>query len=191
MSLKIRLSRGGAKKRPYYRVVVADSRKPRDGRYIERVGTYNPMVAKDHPDRLTLDQERVKYWLGVGAQPTDRVARFLGNLGMIEKPPIPEQTKQHLPRAKTLERQKEAEEAAKKAAEAPAEEKADEAPAENATAEEAPAEEAKADDDAAEEKADAKPEEKAEEKADDKAEGKADAKPEEKTGEEDKDKKDG
>ncbi len=160
MSLKIRLSRGGAKKRPYYRVVVADSRKPRDGRYIERVGTYNPMVAKDHPERLKLDDERIKYWLGVGAKPSDRVARFLGDLGMIEKPPIPEQTKQHLPRAKTLERQKEAEEAAKKAAEAPAEE----APAEEKAEEKA--DEAKTDD-----KADDKPEEKAEEKADE--EGKA------------------
>ena len=153
MSLKIRLSRGGAKKRPYYRVVVADSRKPRDGRYIERVGTYNPMVAKDHPERLKLDDERIKYWLGVGARPSDRVARFLGDLGMIDKPPIPEQTKQHLPRAKTLERQKEAEEKAK---EAKADDKADDKPEEKA-------DEAKTDD-----KADDKAEEKAEEKADDK-----------------------
>ena len=197
MSLKIRLSRGGAKKRPYYRVVVADSRKPRDGRYIERVGTYNPMVAKDHPERLKLDDERIKYWLGVGAKPSDRVARFLGDLGIIDKPPIPEQTKQHLPRAKTLERQKEAEEKAKKAAEAPVEEKAEEAPAddkpeekaEDEKAEEAPADdkpEEKADEAPAEEKAGDKPEEKAdeapaEEKADDKAKDKAkDDKPEEK-----------
>ena len=163
MSLKIRLSRGGAKKRPYYRVVVADSRKPRDGRYIERVGTYNPMVAKDHPERLKLDDERIKYWLGVGARPSDRVARFLGDLGMIDKPPIPEQTKQHLPRAKTLERQKEAEEKAKKAAESPVEEKTDETPADDKPEEKA--KEAKADD-----KADDKPEEKTDEaKTDDKA----------------------
>ncbi|MAF94635.1 MAG: 30S ribosomal protein S16 [Rhodospirillaceae bacterium] len=180
MSLKIRLSRGGAKKRPFYRVVVADSRKPRDGRFIERVGTYNPMLAKDHPERLKLNDERIKYWLGVGARPSDRVARFLGDLGVIEKPPIPEQTKQHLPRAKTLERRKEAEEAAKKAAEAPAEEapaddKAEEAPAEE-KAEDKPKE--KAEDD----KADDKPEEKAEDdKAEDKAkEAKAEDKPEEK-----------
>ncbi|MCH7833440.1 MAG: 30S ribosomal protein S16 [Proteobacteria bacterium] len=178
MSLKIRLSRGGAKKRPYYRVVVADSRKPRDGRYIERVGTYNPMVAKDHPERLKLDDERIKYWLGVGAKPSDRVARFLGDLGIIDKPPIPEQTKQHLPRAKTLERQKEAEEKAKKAAEAPVEEKAEEAPADDKPEE-------KAEDDKAEDK----PEEKAEDdKAEDKPEEKAD---EAKADEEDKDKKDG
>ena len=175
MSLKIRLSRGGAKKRPYYRVVVADSRKPRDGRYIERVGTYNPMVAKDHPERLKLDDERIKYWLGVGARPSDRVARFLGDLGMIDKPPVPEQTKQHLPRAKTLERQKEAEEKAKKAAESPVEEKTDETPADDKPEEKT--DEAKTDD-----KADDTPEEKAE---DDKADEKADDK------EDKKDKKDG
>ena len=174
MSLKIRLSRGGAKKRPYYRVVVADSRKPRDGRYIERVGTYNPMVAKDHPERLKLDDERIKYWLGVGAKPSDRVARFLGDLGMIDKPPVPEQTKQHLPRAKTLERQKEAEEKAKKAAESPVEEKTDEAPADDKANDkpEEKADEAKTDD-----KADDTPEEKAE---DDKADEKANDTPEEK-----------
>ena len=192
MSLKIRLSRGGAKKRPYYRVVVADSRKPRDGRYIERVGTYNPMVAKDHPERLKLDDERIKYWLGVGARPSDRVARFLGDLGMIDKPPIPEQTKQHLPRAKTLERQKEAEEKAKKAAESPVEEKTDEAPADDKPEEKA--KEAKADD-----KADDKPGEKVDEaktdaKADDTPEEKAeDDKADEKADDKDdkKDKKDG
>ena len=183
MSLKIRLSRGGAKKRPYYRVVVADSRKPRDGRYIERVGTYNPMVAKDHPERLKLNDERIKYWLGVGARPSDRVARFLGDLGMIDKPPIPEQTKQHLPRAKTLERQKEAEEKAKKAAESPVEEKTDEAPADDKSEEKV--DEAKTDakaDDTPEEKtneapADDKPEEKVDEaKTDAKADDKDDKK---------------
>ena len=192
MSLKIRLSRGGAKKRPYYRVVVADSRKPRDGRYIERVGTYNPMVAKDHPERLKLDDERIKYWLGVGAKPSDRVARFLGDLGMIDKPPVPEQTKQHLPRAKTLKRQKEAEEKAKKAAESPVEEKTDETPADDKPEEKA--KEAKADD-----KADDTPEEKTDEaktddKADDTPEEKAeDDKADEKADDKDdkKDKKDG
>ena len=152
MSLRIRLSRGGAKKRPYYRIVVADSRKARDGRYVERLGTYNPMVAKDHPDRLNTDDERIKYWLGVGALPSNRVARFLSDKGLVDKPAIPEQTKQHLPRAKTLERQKEAKEKAKAAAEAPAEEaKAEDAPAEKAKAEEAPAEEAKAEEAPAEE----------------------------------------
>ena len=140
MALKIRLSRGGAKKRPFYHVVVADSRRARDGRFIERVGTYNPMVGKDHPDRIVLKDERIKYWMGVGARPTDRVARFLADAGMGDKPVIHEQTQQHLPKAKAQERMKEAEEAAKAAAEAPAEE----APAEEAAAEEAPAEEAAA-----------------------------------------------
>jgi len=159
MSLRIRLSRGGAKKRPYYRIVVADSRKARDGRYIERLGTYNPMVAKDDPERLTTNDERIKYWLGVGALPSDRVARFLSDKGFIDKPTVHDQTKQHLPRAKTLERMKEAEEKAKAAADAPAEEapveeaKADDAPAKEAKADEAPTKEAKADDAPAEDAA--------------------------------------
>ena len=146
MSLRIRMARGGTKKRPYYRIVVADSRTPRDGRFIEKVGSYNPMVAKDHPDRIKLDGERIKYWLGVGAQPSERVARFLGAAKLAPKPAIPKQTKQHLPRARTLEKLKEAEEkkeaAAKAAAEAPPppEETPEEAPAEEATAEEKPAE---------------------------------------------------
>ncbi len=77
MSLKIRMSRGGAKKRPYYRIVIADSRMPRDGRYIERVGTYDPLLPKDHESRVTLVEDRIKYWLSVGALPSDRVNRFL------------------------------------------------------------------------------------------------------------------
>ena len=194
MSLRIRLSRAGAKKRPFYRVVIADSRKPRDGRFIERVGTYNPMVAKEHPERVVLKEERIKYWLGVGARPSDRVARFLGQAGLVEVPAVPEQTKQHLARPKTLERMKEAEEAAaakarepekpadeetpaaeEKADEAPAEEKAEEAPAEE-RAEEAPAEE-KAEEAPAEEKAEEAP---AEEKK--RKDATADASDEEKPG---------
>ena len=140
MALKIRLSRGGAKKRPYYRIVVADSRSPRDGRFIERLGTYNPMVAKDSPERLNMKEDRIRHWLENGALPTDRVARFLDAAGICKSPERPEQTKQHLPRAKTLERMAAAEEAAKVAAEAAAAEA--EAPAEDiAAAEEAPAEE--------------------------------------------------
>ena len=142
MALKIRLARGGAKKRPFYHVVIADSRSPRDGRFIERVGTYNPMVAKDQPERLTLQDERIKHWMGVGARPTDRVARFLADAGLGDKPSVPEQTKQHLPKAKAQERLREAEEAAKAAAEAAAAPAEEEAPAEEATAEDAPAEEA-------------------------------------------------
>jgi small subunit ribosomal protein S16 len=84
--LKIRLTRGGAKKRPIYRIVVAEATAARDGRFIEKVGTYNPMVAKDHPERLTLNVERIKHWLSVGAQPTDRVARFLGVNDVIPMP---------------------------------------------------------------------------------------------------------
>ena len=145
MSLKIRLARGGAKKRPFYRIVVADSRMPRDGRFIERVGTYNPMLPKEHPERIELKTERIQHWLSVGARPSDRVARFLGTADIIPMPGIPEQTKKNQPKAKAQERLKEAEEKAAAAAEeAPAE---DEAPA----AEEAPAEEAAAGDGPAEE----------------------------------------
>jgi small subunit ribosomal protein S16 len=85
MSLSIRLTRGGAKKRPYYRIVVADSRSPRDGRFIEKIGSYNPLLAKDSPERVKLDGERAKHWLSVGAQPTDRVARFLDAAGVRER----------------------------------------------------------------------------------------------------------
>ena len=141
MSLRIRLARGGAKKRPYYRIVIADSRTPRDGRFIERVGSYNPMVPKDHPDRVKLNEDRIKHWLGHGAQPSDRVARFLGAANIIELAERREQTKQHMPRPKTVERMKAAEEA-KKAAEEARRPRRSAAPAEEAPAEEAPAEEA-------------------------------------------------
>ena len=154
MSLRIRLARGGAKKRPYYRIVIADSRMPRDGRFIERVGSYNPMLPKDHTDRVVLKEDRIKHWLSVGALPSDRVARFLGAVEILPKPAIPEQTKKNLPKPKTLERMREAEEKAKAAAEAPPpveEPVAEEAPAEEAVAEEAPAEEAAAEQAPAEE----------------------------------------
>ncbi len=86
MSLKIRLARGGAKKRPYYRIVVAEATAPRDGRFIEKVGTYNPLLPRDHADRITLLEDRVKHWLSVGAQPTDRVLRFLDARGLATRP---------------------------------------------------------------------------------------------------------
>ena len=140
MSLKIRLARGGAKKRPFYRIVVADSRMPRDGRFIERVGTYNPMLPKEHPDRVELKTERIQHWLSVGARPSDRVARFLGGLEIIAMPAIPEQTKKNKPKAKAQERMKEAAAAEAEASEAEAAD-AEEAAAEDAPAEEAPAEE--------------------------------------------------
>lgn len=85
MALAIRLSRGGAKKRPYYRIVVTDSRSPRDGRFIEKVGTYNPLLAKDSPERVKLDADRISHWLNVGAQPSDRVLRFLDAAGIKER----------------------------------------------------------------------------------------------------------
>ena len=144
MSLKIRLARGGAKNRPYYRVVVADSRMPRDGRYIERVGSYNPMLEHGDENRLVIREDRVKHWLSVGAQATDRVQRLLAQAGLVEAKPRRDQTKQDKPKAKALERIQEKEEAAKAAAEAAAEAAA--APAEEAPAEEAPAEEAPAED---------------------------------------------
>ena len=152
MALRIRLARGGAKKRPFYRIVVADSRRARDGRFIEKIGHYNPMLAKDDPNRVQFDVDRAKHWLGVGATPSERVAKFLAGADLIELPARREQTKQHLPKAKAQERAEAAATAAAEAAnadaatdETPAEEvSADEAPAEEAAAEEAPAEEAPA-----------------------------------------------
>ena len=85
MAIALRLSRGGAKKRPYYRIVAADSRRARDGKYLEQIGIYNPLLAKDDPGRVKLDEDRAKYWLGVGAQPSDRVARFLDAAGIRER----------------------------------------------------------------------------------------------------------
>ena len=123
MALKIRMTRGGAKKRPFYSIVVAEHTSPRDGRFIEKLGTYNPMVQKGHPDRVRLNAERIKHWISVGALPSDRVARFLADAGMGEKPKIRETPKKSAPRAKTQERMKAAEAAA--AAAAPAEAKAE------------------------------------------------------------------
>ncbi len=129
MAMKIRLARGGSKKRPYYSIVAADSRMPRDGRFIEKLGTYNPLLPKDSEDRVKMNMERVQYWLDQGAQPTDRIVRFLEAAGVREKGERsnPEKAK---PGKKAQER---AEEKAAKAAEAAAAEA--EAPAEEATAE--------------------------------------------------------
>lgn len=106
MALKIRLARGGAKKRPFYSIVVADARSPRDGRFIEKIGTYNPMLEREHPQRIVLDGERAKHWLAMGAQPTDRVVLFLANAGLVEKPAIRETPKKSAPKAKAQERAK-------------------------------------------------------------------------------------
>lgn len=156
MALKLRLSRGGRKKRPFYTIVVADSRSPRDGRFIEKLGTYNPLLAKDDENRVTLNTERVKYWLGEGAQPSDRVALFLGKAGLTDMPAQRNNPQKAKPKAKAQELLREKEEKAKAKAEAeaeaaaaaaqtPAEEEAPaaESPAEEAPAAEAPAEEEK------------------------------------------------
>ncbi len=129
MSVRIRLSRGGSKKRPFYKVVAADQRAPRDGRFIERLGSYNPMLPKDHADRFIVNEERVKYWLSQGAEPTERMAKMLSNLGLVSKVALRDQPKKSAPKAKAQERLKEKEEKAKAAAEAAA------APAEESSAE--------------------------------------------------------
>lgn len=116
MSLKIRLARAGAKKRPYYHIVVADSRSPRDGRFIEKVGSYNPMLPSDHAERVRLVDERITHWLSQGAQATDRGARFLGNAGLAPKPAYNEQPKKSAPKKKAQERAKAAAAAAEAAA---------------------------------------------------------------------------
>jgi len=147
MALKIRLARGGAKKRPFYRIVVAEASSPRDGRYVERLGTYNPMVPKDHDQRLNLNTDRIKYWLGEGAQPTERVEKMLASAKLVRAPVIREQPKKSAPGKKRLEREAEAEQkkldaaeatraankAAAEAAKAEAAKPAEEKPAEPAT----------------------------------------------------------
>ena|SRR6056300_1336052 len=149
--LKIRMSRGGAKKRPVYKIVIADSRKPRDGRFIEKVGFFNPLLPKDKKERLNLDVDRIKYWLEKGAKPSDRIARFLGEANIIPKPAQRNNPNKAKPKKKAQERlaaaeeaKKAAEEAVKAEAEKPAEPTpapANEAPAEEAKSEEKPAEE--------------------------------------------------
>ena len=169
MSLKIRLSRAGAKKRPFYRLVVADTRSPRDGRFLERLGTYDPMLPKDHPERVRLNEERIRHWLGVGALPSDRVARFLGAADIIPMPAQRNNPQKSQPKEKALERaaaraekaaaaaeaqaaaKAEAEAAPEPAAEAAPEEAASEAVAEEAAPEETPAEDAAANEAASQE----------------------------------------
>lgn len=137
MAMKIRLARGGSKKRPFYRIVAADSRMPRDGRFIEKLGTYNPLLPKDSEERVNMNIERIQYWLGEGAQPTDRISRMLEAAGVVDKKERNNPNKAK-PGKKAVER---AEEKAAKAAEAA---EAAAAPAEAAAEAEAPAEEAAA-----------------------------------------------
>ena len=130
--LAIRMTRHGAKKRPFFHIVVADSRSPRDGRFIEKLGTYKPLLPREHAQRLTLEKERIAHWLQVGAQPSDRVARFLATAEMMKPRVRRDQTKKPQPKAKALERAK-TNAAAAEAAKAPA-------PASTPAAEAAPAE---------------------------------------------------
>lgn len=150
MALKMRMARGGRKKSPFYRIVVADARAPRDGKFIEKVGTYNPLLAKDDANRVTLNTELVKKWLLEGAQPSERVARFLGEAGLIAKPENRKSIEKAKPKAKAVQmaadkeeklaNAKEAEAQAKEDAKAAAEAEAA-APAVEEVAAEAPAEE--------------------------------------------------
>ncbi len=166
MALKIRLSRGGAKKKPFYRIVVAEATSPRDGKFVEKIGSYNPMVDHDNKERLVIDAERVKYWISKGAKPTLRVSKLISKDGLVDKPIINEQPKKSAPGKKRLEREAEeaktettteeakteapaVEEAKTEASteeaktEAPAEEAKTEAPAVEEAKTEAPAEEEK------------------------------------------------
>ncbi len=144
MAMKIRLARGGSKKRPFYRIVAADSRMPRDGRFIEKLGTYNPLLPKDSEERVTMNMDRINYWLGEGAQPTDRISRMLEAAGAIEKKDR-NNPKKAEPGQKAKDRAQEKADKLAAAEEAPAvEAAAEEAPAVEAAAEEAPAVEAAA-----------------------------------------------
>ena len=164
MAVAIRLSRGGAKKRPYYRIVVADSRAARDGKYLEQIGTYNPMLPKDSGERVKLNEDRARHWLSVGATPSDRVHRFLDAAGILERAPK-NNPKKGEPGEAAKER---AEEKAAKEAEAAEAAKAAEEEA-NAPAEEEATEEAAADEGAAEDGAAAEASETADEAGDEKA----------------------
>jgi small subunit ribosomal protein S16 len=140
--LKIRMSRGGAKKRPFYKIVVADSRRPRDGKFIEKVGFFNPLLPKDKKERLNLDIERIKYWLSQGAQPSERIARFLGQAEVIPMPAQRNNPIKAIPKKKAQEKLKKAEDSKKAAEAAPAETPAAEAaetPAAEVDAAETPA----------------------------------------------------
>lgn len=132
------MSRGGAKKRPFYKIVVADSRRPRDGKFIEKVGFFNPLLPKDKKERLSLDLERIKFWLSQGAQPSERIARFLGEANIIPMPKQRNNPIKALPKKKAQEKLKKAEEAKKASEEAEAAAKA--APVETPAAEAAPVE---------------------------------------------------
>lgn len=143
MALKIRLARGGAKKRPFYRIVVAENTSPRDGKFVERIGSYNPILPADHAERVVINSERAKHWLSVGAQPTERVEKFLAKISLVAQPVQAERPQQSQPKKKAQERLKAeaqakaaAEEAAAQAAAAPAAPEVVESPAEEPAPEE-------------------------------------------------------
>ena len=145
MSVRLRLARGGTKKRPYYRLVAATRTRARDGKFLERIGSYNPMLASNDPKRIIIDIERAKYWLSVGAEPSERVAIFLSQHGLVKvdrKEKAKNQTKQNMPRAKTLAKMEEAKKAADAAKAEAAAPKPEAAPAEAPKVEAAPAAEA-------------------------------------------------
>ena len=133
MSTRIRLSRAGSKNRPFFKIVVSDKRSPRDGKFIEKLGTYNPLLPKEDGNRVLFNEERVKYWLSKGATPSYKMAIFLSKSNLVEKPPIPEQTKKHLPKVKKKEGKEDKKEPVKQA----------EAPKADAKPEEKPQEESK------------------------------------------------
>ncbi len=160
MAIKIRLARGGSKKRPFYRIVAADSRMPRDGRFIEKLGTYNPLLPKDSEERVKMDLDRIKHWLGEGAQPTDRISRMLEAAGVIDKKDRNNPNKGE-PHAKTKDRVQQKADKTTAAAEASAA-AVEEPVVEEAVAEEAPVSEETAAADVSEEKTEEKAEEKTE-----------------------------
>ena len=155
MSTRIRLARAGSKNRPFFRIVVSDKRSPRDGKFIEKLGTYNPLLPKEDENRVSFDEERIKYWLSKGATPSYKMAIFLSKSNLVEKPPIPKQTKKHLPKVKKKDgdsKEPTKQEEAQKADAKPEEKPKAEAPKQEAKPEEKPQAEAP--------KQEAKPEEK-------------------------------
>ena len=132
MSVRIRLARGGSKKRPFHKIVVADKRAPRDGRFIEQIGYYNPLVPKDHPEHFKIDEQKAKEWIAKGAELTDRMARLMAAIGLVEAPKVKTKSEQPKKSAEKEAEKKAAEEAAKAEAEAAAAEATAEAPAEQA-----------------------------------------------------------
>ena len=137
MALKIRLARGGAKRRPFYRIVVAENTSPRDGRFVERIGSYNPLLPQGHADRITVNKDRANHWLGIGAQPTERVQQFFAQHGLMEAAPRSNRPQKSQPKKKAQERLQALEEAKQEAKEAAAEKAAEARDAESAEASDA------------------------------------------------------